>query len=187
MKISTGLICTAIITAAFSATPLSAAPKTTAPGKIDFGEFKAPEGGQFVEVNIQGNLINMVARLSENAEPEVGKILRGLKSIRVNVIGMNEENSGEIIARIKSVREQLDAAGWDRIVTVQDKKEDVGVFVKLKGEEAIEGIAVTILGSDRKAVFVNIVGNIRPEQIAEVAERLNIEPLKKIGRQLGSN
>jgi hypothetical protein len=28
-------------------------------------------------------------------------------------------------------------------------------------------------------VLVNIVGNIKPEQIATLAERFNIEPLKK--------
>lgn len=179
-------MCTAIITTAFLVAPANAEPKASAPGHIDFGEFTAPEDGQFVEVNIQGNLINMIARLTEDSEPELGKILRGLKSIRVNVIGMNEENSAEIRARVKSVRKQLNTAGWERIVTVQDKKEDVGVFVKLKGEEAIEGIAVTVLGNDKEAVFVNIVGNIRPDQIAQVAERLNIDPLKKLSRELGA-
>ena len=186
MKITTGLLCTAIITGALNATPLLAAPNTNSPGQIDFGEFTAPKDGQFVEVNIQGNLINMVARLTEDSEPEVAKILRGLKSIRVNVIGLNEDNTDEIKARVKSVRSQLSAAGWERIVTVQDQKEDVGVFVKVKGEEAVEGIAVTVLSGDGQAVFVNIVGDIRPEQIAEVGERLNIDPLKKLSRELGS-
>lgn len=176
-----------MIATAFFVAPVQAAPNDANPGQIDFGEFTVPENGQFVEVNIQGNLINMVARLTEDSEPDLAKILRGIKSVRVNVIGMNDANSAEIKSRVKAVRKQLSANGWERIVTVQDKKEDVGVFVKLKGEEAIEGIAVTVLGNDREAVFVNIVGNIRPEQIAQVAERLNIDPLKKISRELGAN
>lgn len=186
MKITTGLLCTAIITTTFCVAPLHAAPNSSAPGHVDFGEFAAPENGQFVEVNIQGNLINMIATLTEDSEPEVAKILRGLKSVRVNVIGLNEENTDKIKARIKSVRSQLSAAGWERVVTVQDKKEDVGLFVKLKGEETVEGIAVTVLNGDSEAVFVNIVGEIRPEQIAKVGERLHIDPLKKISRELGA-
>ena len=187
MKTTTGILCTAIVTTMFSVTTLHAETKATSPGHIDFGEFTAPKDGQFVEVNIQGNLINMVARLTEDSEPEVAKILRGLKSVRVNVIGLNEDNSEEIKARVKSVRAQLSAAGWERIVTVKDKNEDVGVFMKLKGAEAVEGIAVTVLDEGGEAVFVNIVGDIRPEQIAEVGERLNIDPLKKLSHELGSH
>jgi hypothetical protein len=186
MKMTTGLLCTALITCAFSASPLLAETKTTLPGHIDFGEFTAPKDGRFVEVNIQGNLINMIAKLTEDSEPEIEKILRGLKSIRVNVIGLNDENTVEIKARVKSVRKQLSAHGWERIVTVQDKNEDVGVFMKLKGEESVEGIAVTVLNGDSEAVFVNIVGDIRPEQIAKVGERLNIDPLKKLSHELGA-
>ena len=52
--------------------------------------------------------------------------------------------------------------------------------------EAVEGIAVTVLSGDGEAVFVNIVGDIRPQQIAEVGERLNIDPLKKLSRELGT-
>ncbi len=186
MKMTTGLLCTALITTAFSASPLLAEPKSTSTGHLDFGEFTAPKDGQFVEINIQGNLINLVARLTEDSEPEIAKILRGLKSVRVNVIELNDDNSEEIKARVASVRKQLTAEGWERILTVQDKKEDVGVFIKLKGEEAVEGIAVTVIDGGKEAVFVNIVGDIRPEQIAEVGERLNIDPLKKLSHELGA-
>jgi len=187
MKNTTGLLCTALITTAFSAAPLLAEPKTNSPGHVDFGEFTAPKDGQFVEVNVRGSLINMVAKLTEDSEPEVAQILRGLQSVRVNVIGVTEENKDEIKARIAFVRKQLDDKGWERIVTVQAKNEDVGVFLRLRGDEAVEGIAVTVINGDHEAVFANIVGDIRPEQIAKVAERLNIEPLKKLSRELGGH
>lgn len=181
------LLCSALLASVFCAVSLQAQPTFSSPGHIDFGEFKAPEGGQFVEVNIRKNLIGMVARLTEKSEPEVAKILRGLESVRVNVIGLNDDNREELKRRIRSVRAQLIEKEWERIATVQDKKEDVGVFIKLKGEEAVEGIVVTVVSGDREAVFVNVVGDIRPEQIALLGERLNIDPLKEFSRKLGGH
>ena len=84
--------------------------------------------------------------------------------------------------RVKKIRSDLDAQGWERIVTAQKKDEDVGVYLKTRGEEAVEGVVVTVIESNREAVFINIVGNIKPEKIAVIGERFNIEPLKKIGQ-----
>jgi hypothetical protein len=41
-----------------------------------------------VEVNVNSNLIAMVTSLAKD-EPEVTEVLKGLKSIRVNVLGVN--------------------------------------------------------------------------------------------------
>lgn len=167
---------------AVGASPVRAADPA---GFVDFGKLTPPaSGGQFVEVNIKSNLIGMVAKLAGSAEPEVGELLRGLQQVRVNVIAMEDDNRAEVAERVKKIRVELDAKGWDRVVTVQDGNEDVGVFIKLRGEEAVEGLVVTVLTGDKEAVLVNIVGNIRPEQVALVGERFNIEPLKKAGEAL---
>ena len=154
-------------------------------GFVDFGKFSPPgSGGEFVEVNIKSNLISMVARLAEKSEPQVAELIRGLQSIRVNVIGLNAENRAEIETRFKSIRNELDAKHWERIVTAQQAKEDVAVFLKTRGDESVEGLAVTVIGANHQAVLVNIVGDIRPEKVAMIGERFNIEPLKKVGQTL---
>ena len=153
------------------------------PGYVDFGKFSAPSsGGEFVEVHIKSNLIAMVARLTEKNEPEVAELLRGLHTVRVNVVGLDDGNRAEMEKRVKKIRGDLDAQGWERIVTAQKKDEDVGVYLKTRGEEAVEGVVVTVIEGNREAVFINIVGNIKPEKIAVIGERFNIEPLKKIGQ-----
>lgn len=164
------------------ALPLTALAAQREPGEVDFGDLTpSKSGGEFVEVHIKADLIAMVARLAEKAEPEMGELLRGLKQVRVNVIGLDEGNREEVQDRVKSIREKLARGGWERIVTAQKDKEDVGVYVKTKGSEVFEGVVVTVLSGDSEAVLVNIVGNISPDQIATVGERLNIEPLKKAG------
>lgn len=157
---------------------------TNSAGAVDFGKFSPSGDGQFVEVNVKSNLINMVARLAEQKQPEVAKLLRGLHAVHVNVIGLNDENRADMKQRVESVRNQLAGTDWERVVTANEKDQDVGVFIKMRGEEAVEGVVVTVIDGDHDAVFVNVVGDIRPEQIAKVGEALNIEPLKKLNREL---
>jgi hypothetical protein len=149
-------------------------------GYVDFGKFTPTSGSEFVEVNVNSNLITMVANFARKHEPEVAEALKGLKAIRVNVVGLNESNREDLEKRINSVRAQLDKAGWERLVTVIKDRDDVGVFMKTRGPEAVEGIVVTVLKGKDQAVFVNVVGDIRPDKLATVGERFNIEPLKHL-------
>jgi hypothetical protein len=150
-----------------------------APGYVDFGKFSPTPGGEFVEVNVTSNLITMVTNLAKD-EPEVIDVLKGLKAIRVNVLGVNAANRDEMQSRIQSVRSQLDDHGWERVVSVMNGKDDVGVYMKTRGAEAVEGVVVTVLEGKGHAVFVNIVGDIRPEKLTMLGERFNIEPLKHL-------
>ena len=152
---------------------------------LDFGALTLPgSGGQCVEVRINRNLIAMASRLAERQEPEVAELLRGLESVHLSVVSLDDANREAALDRIASLRTGLDAHGWDRVVTVRQNQEDVQVFLKTRGEEAIEGVVVTVIERDREAILVNIVGDLRPEKIAVIGERLNLEPLKQIGRKL---
>jgi hypothetical protein len=155
------------------------------PGYVDFGKFTAPaSGGEFVEVHVQSNLISMVARLAEKHDPEAAELLRGLHLVRVNVIGLDDSNRAEIEKRIQKIRADLDTRGWERVVTTQKKDEDVAVYVKTRGQEAVEGLVVTVIQGNREAVLINIVGDIKPEKIAVIGERFDIEPLKKVAKTI---
>src|SRR3954469_1760608 len=70
------------------------------PGQVDFGAFSpAKEGGEFVEGNVPSGLISLAASLVEKQEPDVAKLLAGLKMVHVNVIGLSEDNRAEIQKR----------------------------------------------------------------------------------------
>jgi len=163
---------------------LSAAPSS---GEVDFGKFAlVGKDTKFVEVNVKGTLISLAAKLVEEDEPDVAKLLRSVKLVRVNVIGLDEKNGGDMEKRTQDIRTQLDKGGWERIVAAQEQGSgDVGVYVKMRGEEAIEGLVVIAVdGNKKEAVFVNIVGDIRPDQVAAVGKALDIDPLKKAGESL---
>ena len=165
--------------AAWLVVPMLASEPSVA--QIDFGVFTpSASGGEFVEVHIRRNLIALAARLAEKAEPEVAKLIRGIELIRVNVVSLDESNRAEMEERVKTIRGKLDSQGWDRIVTVQSREEDVGIYLKVGADDAIEGIVVTVVEGTKEAVLVNIVGNLNPEKLAMIGERFHIEHLKKL-------
>jgi hypothetical protein len=151
-------------------------------GEVDFGKFTAPgNGSEFVEVQIKSNLLSLAAKLVEKEEPDAAKLLRSVELVRVNVVGLTEETREEMEKRVQKIRADLERQGWDRNVNVQGKKgEDVGVYTKTRGEEALAGLAITVI-APKNIVLVNIVGDIKPEQITALGEKLNIKPLKEIG------
>jgi len=164
-----------------AAMSLTASADPNSSGLVDFGKLTAPaSGGQFVEVNVSSNLISLVARLAKDKEPEINDAIRGLQQIRVNVVGLDDGNRAELKERVKTVRAQLDSQGWERVVTAQEKDQDVVVQVKTRGNEAVQGIVVTVFNGDQQAVLVNVVGDIQPEKLAAIGEKFNIDPLKHL-------
>ena len=151
-------------------------------GEVDFGKFTAPgKGGEFVEVQIKSNLLSLAAQLLDKEQPEAAKLVRSVRLIRVNVVGLTDENRDELKKRVEQIRSDLDEKGWERNVNVQGKDgEDVGVYTKTRGGEALAGVAVTVMDSEN-LVLVNVVGDIKPDQVAALGESLNIKPLKEIG------
>ena len=152
------------------------------PGQVDFCTFSPPKsGGEFVEVNISPSLIWLASRLVEKDEPEVAQLLTGLKLLRVNVIGLSDDNRTEMQTRAQKVREDLSGKGWDRVVTAQQKNQDVSLYLKMNGE-SVQGVAAVVFDNKEHAVFINVVGDIKPDQIAMLGEKLHIDPLKQLGK-----
>ncbi|MEO7599213.1 MAG: DUF4252 domain-containing protein [Opitutus sp.] len=175
MKISLH-IATSLV--AFSIAALSA--HAAAPGYVDIGKFKPADGCQFVEVNVHAPLLKFASAFVDKEEPEVAELIRAIKHVRVNVVGFNEKTREETTQRVEGVRHELSAQGWTEMVTVKQAgdAENVAIFVKMAENDSIEGLVVTVIDTNKKeVVFVNLVGNINPEQLATIGKRLNIDPL----------
>ncbi len=156
------------------------------PGQVDFGKFAPPDGAsEFVEVQIQSNLLALAAQLVEKQEPAAAQLVRSVEFIHVNVIGLTDANRADLVKRVHQIRHDLDAQGWEQNVVVQEKNgEDVGIYTKTRGGEALAGLVVTVIEPKGEVVLVNIVGDIRPDQVAILGDKLDIKPLKDIGAAL---
>ncbi|HTL66437.1 MAG TPA: DUF4252 domain-containing protein [Lacunisphaera sp.] len=151
-------------------------------GAIDIGQLMPSAKGQFVEVNLSHSMLQFAAKLTAHQEPETAELIRNLKSIRVNVVGMDDSNRAATVEKIESVRQKLEAQGWTKMVMVRDEAggDNVNIHVLQHDEENIDGLVVTVIDRKGEAVFVNIVGNINADQIAKIADKFDIEPLKKM-------
>lgn len=157
-------------------------------GAIDIGQLMPSAKGQFVEINLSPAMLKFAARIAARQEPEAAELIRNLKSIRVNVIGLDDTNRAATVEQIESVRRKLETQGWTKMVTVREKNDgdNIDVHVKQRGEEAIDGLVVTVIDRKGEAVFVNIVGNINADQIAKIADKFDLEPLRKVRLKIDS-
>jgi hypothetical protein len=153
-------------------------------GLVTFGKFTKPTNGELVEINLNSDTIAMALQLAGNSQPDFAEVLQGLDSIRVAVVGLDNQNREEITTRIKTLRSELDTLGWQQVVSVQEKKEDVGIFLKTRGRDAIEGLVITVLDGRKEAVFVNIAGNIRIDKLSALGEKFNVGALKQAAEAL---
>ncbi len=153
----------------------------TAAGYFDIGSFTAPAKGEYVEVNIQPSLLSFVARLAAKEDPEAAELIRGLKCVRVNVVKLDDTNRANTTERIAALREKLNAEGWQKTVTVRESGDkSVDVHVKMGSQDEIEGLVVTVIDSGKEAVVVNVVGSIKPEQLAQLGEHFDIKGLRDL-------
>jgi hypothetical protein len=127
-------------------------------------------------------MLRFASKLATRHDPEAAELLANLKRIRVNVIGMDDSNRVATTEKIETVRRTLESQGWTKMVTVREseKGDNVDVHVKQRGDDAIDGLVVTVIDRKGEAVFVNIVGNISADQIAKIADKFDIDPLKKV-------
>jgi len=161
---------------------VSVSAEELAEGQVDLGVFSPPAGGgEFVEVNLTSSLISLAARFVEKEDAQVAELIKGVHLVRVNVVGVDDQNRREIEQRVQKIRKQLEGKGWEKIVTARQKGQDVGVYLKTRDQETVQGLVVVVVDADKQAVFVNVVGNIRPEQLSMLGEKFHLEPLKQIG------
>ncbi|HWA27809.1 MAG TPA: DUF4252 domain-containing protein [Lacunisphaera sp.] len=161
----------------------------TEPGYVDIGQLMPSAKGKFVEVNLSTGMLKFAAKIAAREEPEAAELIGNLKRIRVNVVGLDDSNRKDTVAQIESIRKKLESQGWTQMVTVREREggDNVDVHVKQRGEDIIEGLVVTVIDHNGEAVFVNIVGNIQADQLAKLADTLDIQPLKNIRVKVNRN
>lgn len=169
----------ALTVAALLATTVAAA--SPSQGYADFGDLKPTAGEQFVQVDLNGTLLRLAAAFTKNEEPQIAELINSLERVRVNVLGLSDENREATTAQIEAIRVDLDAQGWTRIVTVREAKgDDVAVFIKEADGDSIHGVVISVISHSGEAVLVNVVGDVAIDQLAALGESLNIDPLREL-------
>ena len=156
------------------------------PGYFDLGQVTPSEKGEFVEVNLSPGLLKFAAKIAAANDPEAAVVIGNLRRVCVNVVGLDDRNRAGAVERIEAIRRKLASEGWTRIVTVREKDggDNVDVHVKQNADDSLAGLVATVIDRKGEAVLVNIVGNITAEQLGVVAEKFDLDPLRKVHAKL---
>lgn len=157
---------------------LTAPAYAIARGQIDFGDLSSHYGEPKVEINLSASLMKMIGSFANEDDPEVANILSNLESIKVRVYNLNGEleKANSTIDRVSS---ELKSDNWETLVTVNDNEENQKVRIfSASTNDVIDGVVVMVVSPEKdggEAVFINIVGEIDPEQIGKVTETLDVD------------
>jgi hypothetical protein len=178
------LLCLAVALVAAGATAGRAQqPQSAARLQLDNEESLAQKANEFIDVNLDENLLRIIpkrikTKTDEGTVVDIGAIIGGLKGVYVRSYGFtNEGEYGE--SNLAGVRSQLRAPGWARLVNIVKKKADENIHVEVYMMTAtgrIDGIAILAL-EPKRLTLVNIVGTIDLEKLSQLEGQFGIPEL----------
>lgn len=144
--------------------------------QIDHLDRLFPKAVETVDVRVEGGLLQIAGKFlrSDKADEAVVKeLVTALKGVYVK--GVEFDKEGEYSENdLDTVRQQLRAPGWDRIVGVRSKREGENVEVFLMINNAvIDGIGVLVFNA-KQLYVVNVVGPLDPEKINQLRGQFGI-------------
>jgi len=150
-------------------------------GQIRMPEFPslADKASESVVVTFDQKLLGFAASWLDEKDPEEAqakKLVASLTGVYVRSYTFDNDYVYPK-ADIEAVRRQLNAPGWSRIVEARSKHEqsDVNVFMFVEGDKA-HGLAI-IASEPREFTIVNIVGNIKLEDLHDLQGHLGVPEL----------
>jgi hypothetical protein len=140
-----------------------------------------------VDVTLDSSMLRLASRfLSDNDhdQAKVKKLITGLESVYVRSFEFAEEGDYSV-ADVDTVRAQLQAPTWLRIVGVRSTRhgDNVDVYFKSAGNGQFGGIVV-IAAEPRELTFVNIIGTLDPAQLSDLGGEFHIPRLDMTGRDM---
>ena len=182
MKKILGLIAVLIFIASVNLSAQDKQDYKNDPGYVDFGNLSEfLKSDNVTEVNIEGYLLKMVGNATRENDPELSKLLNGLKLIKVYSFNVKAKNHKEVLDKITQMDNRLDSDNWNRIVKVKSPDENTSIYIKTTGDQSsILGLVVTSLDDNGEAAFVNIVGKINLDAISKLGSKFNIPTLDSI-------
>lgn len=135
----------------------------------------AAKASETVDVNVDERLIKLAAKVFKDTDADeaaIKKLVMGLKGIYVKSFEFDADNIFSN-ADVDTIRTQLKAPSWSRLVNVTSKREGtIEVYVSLVGED-INGLTVLSI-EPRELTVVNIVGPVDLEKLAQLEGSLGI-------------
>lgn len=163
------------VLAAFALPASAATPEIRIP---DFGHLRS-KATETVEVSVGGFLLGIARALTRKEaehDPDL-KILQDIKAVKVRSFKFDSDHAYSK-DDVDAVRKQLRGPEWNAIAQIhkREPQEDVDVYICMDEGKAC-GITV-IAAQARELTFVNIVGSIDIDRLAELHGEFGIPDIK---------
>jgi len=133
-----------------------------------------------IEVNVEGALMRMVAAASRQEDPELADLLGDLDGVYVlgyDLAGYSLDDFDELATEMGN---NLTRNGWTTIVRIREMTENTHMYAKLAGDGVAGMVVLSVEEGSDQAVFVNIVGDIDPEQIGRIGQKFQIGGMRDL-------
>lgn len=147
--------------------------------QVDFSPL-ASKAAEVIEVNVEARTLKLAAKFLKDSNPDeaaVKALLNGLQGVYVRVYQFDKD-SDYSTNDLVPIHTQLHSPGWERIVGVASKRDrmNIEVYTMYEGEQML-GLTV-IAAEPRELVFVNILGPIDIDKLAQLSDRLGLPDLE---------
>jgi len=139
-------------------------------------ESKAAES---VDVSLDGALLQLaknILDIKDHKQAQIKEAISGIRGIYVKAYEFDKEGV-YTSSDVDSIRVQVRAPGWSKMVGVKSNKdgENVEVYMLMSGEK-IDGIAV-IAADPKSLAIVNMVGTIDVEKLVKLSGSFGVPSL----------
>ena len=151
------------------------------PGYVDFSTLTAIAAIEpTVEISLKAPLLNMITNLIRSEDEEAAEFISKLMRVTVNVFESDDIDVDQVAASMSTMAEDLDSAGWDRVVRVREDESHVDIYFRLAPDaDVIYDIAIMV-AEPGETVLVNIVGDISTDDISAFGRRFDLDELVDI-------
>jgi hypothetical protein len=149
--------------------------------KLVIPEFSglAQKATDSVSITLDPALLTMASRFLDASDPQdaaTQEVIKGLRGIYVRSFTFDKD-AAYSQADIDSVRAQLSAPGWNRLVQTHSRKTraDVDIYIMVDNNQAV-GLAL-IASEPRQFTIVNIVGAIDLDKLHRLEGQFGVPKL----------
>ena len=127
-----------------------------------------------IEVNVEGPLMRLVAAASRFEDPELADLLLKLDGVFVRGFELERSDRDAFEESASRIGDYLEDEGWSVVVKVRNRDEIVHMYVNMEDDTVVGIVVMSMEGGGDETVFVNIVGEMDPEQIGSIGRKFHI-------------
>lgn len=151
------------------------------PGFVEFSDLgvKAP-GKLTLRVALHGPLLRFVAEAARGEEPGFAELIDKLQGIFARIYELPAGSPEALLRQAEETARRLEGRGWQTVVEVHYPEGDTS-FLQVRSEgDRILGLAVMFVDpADGSAGFINVVGDITPEDVGRIGRTFDIDALER--------